>query len=1282
MTGQESTYLCSKCARVFNKKFNCLRHEQICSPPEVHKDNQKQATDQTICKKCRKSFTSYKYRMFHEKNVCGKTSTPKNKQTVQATENKNANDFNKDNADVSIENKVLTPKKPPIKPKCRTCNTICDSFKDLYAHRIEKHVKTNQVNNSLQNDPWTENNLVPPWDVDQTDDNQNLRKTYDQHKHLILKQRKTVGKIKTSYNFPVPDEVSINQMMTHVEQIFRDSHFCFKLNISLGIILQHIETGAYRYFVPYHNDTLFSVPMYVRNRGDLDRIRTRLSQLDVIEYAKKQRPNTKWKPILLTNVVYEIYNTSYPLGFGQSLPRYIVNMKSIISFERDPNTKRIYQDNKCFFRCLAYHKSKKVKCALLTKALHKQWLKYAKSRHISSSQITIDRIPDLEECFHVNINVYSLQENRIVKSVFKSRELYKTTKDKPDTMNLNLFEDHLSYITRFHSFAKKVACLMCDRLFSRLFHLNRHYKICDKTSKLKFPGGFYSSPKNIFEKLSEIGIKVDQSLQIYPWIIVYDMEALLLNNKSKNSMWKTEHRPISVCLASNVPGFEAIKFILEPNEEKLVEQMVDYMNLISDKAYELSQLRWKCVFDAFDNLEKKWMIDVTERSSHDNEEIGDSCVESNITEPPSKEFVHALSKENVYHDFLKRLHTTGELEAKYNDWTDIQETSNEQDASNDRDTDDDDDDDDDDEQAADITTKRLMLKLLKQYKKEFEIYCRRTVCIGFNSGKYDTNLIRTNLAGHLNLDKSGHNFVIKRNNNYNCIANEKLKLLDMSNYLPPGTSYDKFLETFNIEQRKSYFPYEYLSDISVLEETSLPPAEAFYSSLKQQNVLESDVFVRYCILVEEENKSIEEALLILKLEKPPVSQVDENYKCLLQIWKDENMHTMADYLKYYNSLDVGPMLKAVEAYKQFFITQKIDVFKDCISVPGVARKMLFQCGTESGGSFSLFNRRDEDLYHKMKASLSGGPSVVVTRYHEVGKTFIRDDESMPCKSIVGYDFNSLYLFCLGNDMPSGYYIRRKKENDFRPENDITRYNAMYDWMEWLNSTQNANIKHKMNQGNELRIGPYFVDGYNPNTRDIYEFLGCFFHGHSCVTWKNKITQKERYDKTVNRIGFLEQKGYTIHRIWQCEFQKQINESEQLRQFIKDRRPTFYQKHPQSCKTSDILDSVVKNELFGFLEVDIQIPDTWDEVNYKPNTDLSPRDYFDEMAPIFCTSEISFESIGEHMTKHARKQNLSKAPRSLLVGGLRAKKIILFSPLLKWYIEQGLLVTAVYEVQVV
>lgn len=80
-----------------------------------------------------------------------------------------------------------------------------------------------------------------------------------------------------------------------------------------------------------------------------------------------------------------------------------------------------------FFRCLAYHKIKKRKYALLTKRLHKQWLQFAKTFSLKTSDVTLAQIPDLEHCFQVNINVFSLQKDKTVKPVYKSREQFKKT---------------------------------------------------------------------------------------------------------------------------------------------------------------------------------------------------------------------------------------------------------------------------------------------------------------------------------------------------------------------------------------------------------------------------------------------------------------------------------------------------------------------------------------------------------------------------------------------------------------------------------------------------------------------------------------------------------------------------------------------------------------------------------------------------------------------------------------------------------------------------------------
>ena len=97
-----------------------------------------------------------------------------------------------------------------------------------------------------------------------------------------------------------------------------------------------------------------------------------------------------------------------------------------------------------------------------------------------------------------------------------------------------------------------------------------------------------------------------------------------------------------------------------------------------------------------------------------------------------------------------------------------------------------------------------------------------------------------------------------------------------------------------------------------------------------------------------------------------------------------------------------------------------------------------------------------------------------------------------------------------------------------------------------------------------------------------------------------------------------------------------------------------------------MEAVRNDVLFGFIESDIHNPDNL-------------FDTFKEMPPLFCNSNIKFEDVGEFMQNYIEKENLHKNPRRLLVSGLKAEKIMLSSPYLKWLLDHGLVVTRVYQV---
>ena len=69
-----------------------------------------------------------------------------------------------------------------------------------------------------------------------------------------------------------------------------------------------------------------------------------------------------------------------------------------------------------------------------------------------------------------------------------------------------------------------------------------------------------------------------------------------------------------------------------------------------------------------------------------------------------------------------------------------------------------------------------------------------------------------------------------------------------------------------------------------------------------------------------------------------------------------------------------------------------------------------------------------------------------------------------------------------------------------------------------------------------------------------------------------------------------------------------------------------------------------------------------------------------MCPIFKNKNISRDDIGDFMRTYAAEENhVMKQPRRNLIGSMFGEKILLATPLLKWYLEHGLEVTRVYQV---
>ena len=169
-------------------------------------------------------------------------------------------------------------------------------------------------------------------------------------------------------------------------------------------------------------------------------------------------------------------------------------------------------------------------------------------------------------------------------------------------------------------------------------------------------------------------------------------------------------------------------------------------------------------------------------------------------------------------------------------------------------------------------------------------------------------------------------------------------------------------------------------------------------------------------------------------------------------------------------------------------------------------------------------------------------------------------------------------------------------------------------------------------------------------------------------------------KRLKRTQYIEREGFHVVEMWECEFNHLCWQNPSLYRKLDIQRPDFFRKHGFKKKVTEkqILDGVLRGNLFGFVQCDLSVPDRWGK-GFENFSDLTLYEYFKEMSPILCTSEVPLESYGKHMQRYVEEMGMGKTPRVLLVGGMSAQEILIATPLLRWYLQHGIVVTKIHQV---
>ena len=1241
-----------------------------------------------------------------------------------------------------------TNSKDPYKTRCGICGDLFDSRQLWYSHRRQVH---EHIEGGVQQEPWVKNNRSPPWiNLDKTVDNE-IKKTYEDHASLIL-DTDFIGRLVSIYNLPLDVNFSIDTIMDKVEDIYSSKVNAFRINISFGVFLRHIKTNAVRYFRPYRCSEVFAKPLYISRSKDLVRFRRRLVNYNIPDYLLRTRPNTEYIPIFVVQARIFIWNLNYVLGCSDViLPRYVSYNRGLKLMLFSPKSLKRYKDMLCMFRCLTYHRNKVV--FEKERCFHSNVLRYfeAWKLFLFKCENRVEILNEFEgvkfidfslfeKCFSINLLVYEIKKDNLACNVYRSRRSFK------DTMSLNVFDGHVSYIFDFKLYSKKYQCKKCDKLFSCISLLKRHENVCELCTQTHFPGGMYKAKPDIWKRLSFVGVHVNVKDTFWPWVVTFDCEAMLqqVNEKrGENTLLTHKHEPVSISVCSNVKGYDLPHCIVEENFEKLVSKFVEYLDECTNVIRCESMLKWGWILETIKRNVVRWGGDISGLCFENNENIqcGRDSVEeegrgntsknidknvvqskrnnrkddnesneylgegtsfqssvrvSNENEEMGSFMKKKMCRENVYRKMLLNLHVNDEVRVEYEDH-DKDSIHGEEFVDFDDVGDDDDDDDASDNvdkvdfdsnerlliRKPDLVAKesvqicticnesvclcvqnrstiefysvfeteksmKSMVSLFTRLYFDFVLYINQVVILSFNAKKYDLNLLKKKLVKRLNLINKKNVYVIKKDSSYMCIANSRYKFCDLMNWLPPNCSYRKLLKNYNIDEEKLFFPYEYVTDFEKLEHT-LPEIDSlgWHSSIHDKSVLSDGEL-----------------------------SVEDNYKIVETIWNKNNMTTLKDLLVVYNNQDTIGLVKVAEKMQKFYFQDDINVWKSSISLAGVARHMLFREAEKMNVYFSCISMKQIPLYKMIKNNIFGGASILFKRYCKAGSSSINDDKSIKCKRIIGFDCTSMYLYCLAQEMPVNSPIIRKKETGFSPVMCDIGLMPIF-WMDWEAKKRDIIIHHRFNSNNqEVRFSNFRVDGFSSESKIIWEYFGCYFHAHRLdngefCRFTSTLSEEEkikRHEYTMKRLDYFKtnHSEYKVEYIYECEFASMRYTEEGLQQFIYESRPKFYISNRGRTSESKLIESVKNDLFFGFLLVDIHVPENL-------------ISYFEGFPPLFVTAEIPYRVWGDHMQKFAEEVGISKAPRVLLVTGMSAKNILLTSKLLKFYLQLNLVCTSVHQV---
>ena len=316
-----------------------------------------------------------------------------------------------------------------------------------------------------------------------------------------------------------------------LDNFFNNLKCAAKVNLAFGFILKNLEDGRYRYFYAHENNTLLDRSQLVCTKDDLTKLKNIVNQTDVIESCTRERMNTKWKFYKLTNLtVFAALLKDIPMGCRDAVLP-------------DPLLKN-HSVN-----CLTFEQNTRQPyndnlCLFRALALHLHGNEKLEEETCKLFNLYLEKRGGIKPATFqgvcvddiplvedlIQVNIF-LYDIDIVDGSIVGELARRSVQKYCNTTRLLRYNNHICYVSNINALFKAYRCSTCNQFFNKTGNLERHLVICKDRIKHVYPRNVYQLRETLFDKLDFFSIPYTKEQQLFKNLAVFDFESICVREE-------------------------------------------------------------------------------------------------------------------------------------------------------------------------------------------------------------------------------------------------------------------------------------------------------------------------------------------------------------------------------------------------------------------------------------------------------------------------------------------------------------------------------------------------------------------------------------------------------------------------------------------------------------------------------------------------------------------------------------------------------------------------------